>query len=247
MFHSYHLQAQASFLAQLHFIEARYNTRMVFYKIAGIEPVAEFLAERLKDGLQKGSVLWLVPGGSAIAVAAAASQQLSGQDLSGLSVTLTDERYGPLDHLDSNWRQLREAGFRLPGANLVPVLAGEDRDFTTQQFAENLDRLLNSADYTLGFFGVGPDGHTAGILPGSPAVSSDEWAASYDAGNFERITITPKAIKRLNEVVVYGVGEPKWPIFDQLETEQPLDKQPAQALKTVAKLTIFNDYKGENR
>ena len=37
---------------------------------------------------------------------------------------LTDERYGPVGHPDSNWSQLLQKGFDLPQAKLVPVLTG---------------------------------------------------------------------------------------------------------------------------
>jgi 6-phosphogluconolactonase/glucosamine-6-phosphate isomerase/deaminase len=194
---------------------------------------------------QNKKVLWLVPGGSAISIVAEISKRLAGRDLGNLSVTLTDERYGEVGHPDSNWKQLADLNFDLPGANLVPVLNGKDRAGTTADFAEALTTLLDQSDYALGFFGIGPDGHTAGILPGSPAVTSTMAAQDYDAGNFQRITMTPLAIEKLDEVVVYAMGEAKWPVFDQLETDVPVNEQPAQFLKQVPTVTIFNDYKGE--
>jgi 6-phosphogluconolactonase/glucosamine-6-phosphate isomerase/deaminase len=219
---------------------------MDFRKISSIQPVVDFIADRLKNALAtQQSVLWLVPGGSSIVVAVEISRHLQGQDLHKLAVTLTDERYGPIGHSDSNWQQLTESGFALPGALMVPVLSGDSMETTTQQFHETLKELLQDADYTLGFFGIGPDGHTAGILPGSTPIISKQYAASYEAGNFKRITMTPLAILRLNEAVVYATGEAKRPILDQLETRIEIDQQPAQALKFVPKLTIFNDQKGE--
>ena len=171
---------------------------------------------------------------------------LEGVDLSNLTVTLTDERYGPVGHPDSNWWQMEEAGVTLPGAQRIPVLAGADRPATTSAFAAHLQAAFSQADYVLGFFGIGADGHTAGILPGSLAVHSEELAASYDAGNYERITMTPKAVTRLDEAVVYAVGKAKWPVFDDLSKgDLPLDVQPAQILKQVPECTVFNDYKGE--
>jgi 6-phosphogluconolactonase len=219
---------------------------MEFRKITDSKPVADYITNVLQEHLQAGErVLWLVPGGSAIAVAVEISKRMQGLSLENLYVTLTDERYGPLGHTDSNWQQLTEAGFDLPGANLVPVLADEDRETTTKHFARVLHELMQDADYKLGFFGIGADGHTAGILPDSPAVLSKEYAASYDAGNFERITMTPLAILRLDKAVVYATGEAKWPILDQMETKIEIGQQPAQALKHVPQLTIFNDHKGE--
>ncbi len=218
-----------------------------FTNITSAEPVAAYLAETLAKHLAAGEhVLWLVPGGSSIAVAAAVSQKLAGRALHNLTVTLTDERYGEPGHADSNWRQLTEAGFALPGATLLPVLTGADRATTVDHFATILREQLAVADYRLGFFGIGADGHTAGILPGSPAARATELAAGYDAGPFQRLTMTFPAVKRLDEAVVYAVGEAKWPVIDELAGGKvSLIKQPAQALKSVHTLTVFNDHKGD--
>lgn len=218
---------------------------MKFVKISETEPVAVFISDRLKSHLkQSQTVLWLVPGGSAIPIVARVSQLLTGQDVSNLYVTLTDERYGSVGQADSNWQQLLDAGFDLPGAQLLPVLSGKNRHQTTLGFSDRLDKWLHQADYRLGFFGIGPDGHTAGILPGSPAVHAKGYAVDYDA-NFERITMTFPAIAMLDEAVVYAAGEAKRPVLDQFETAKPLTEQPAQILKQIKELTVFNDYRGE--
>lgn len=215
-------------------------------RITTAEPAAAFLAEKIKTSLEENkAVLWLVPGGSGIAVAAEVSKLLAHMDLSNLTVTLTDERYGPIGHPDSDWLHLEEAGFQLPGATLVPVLTGENRTATTDHFSKTLQELLEKSDYKLGFFGIGPDGHTAGILPHSVAAESTELACEYDAGQFERITTTPATIAMLDEIVVYGMGEAKKPTLEQLNEDYSVVDQPAQALKQVPLLTIFTDQLGD--
>jgi 6-phosphogluconolactonase len=219
---------------------------MVFYKVASADPVIKYITGLLSSRLQNGKkVLWLVPGGSNVRVAAEVSKHLSGLPLQNLIVTLTDERYGPAGHPDSNWLQLEQAGFALPGATMLPVLANENLDAAVAGFNKLLEENLDAADYRLGFFGMGADGHTAGILPHSPAASSPELAAGYDAGQYQRMTTTPAAIARLDEAVVYAAGQSKRQALDQLEEDVKVDDQPAQVLKRVPKLTIFNDQKGE--
>jgi 6-phosphogluconolactonase/glucosamine-6-phosphate isomerase/deaminase len=213
------------------------NNQQPYFTIA--DAISVLLRQHLGAGKK---VLWLVPGGSAIAVVIKVAERLIAQDLSNLSVTLTDERYGDLSHADSNWHQLEDLGFQLERAKLYPVLTGDYREQTTKNFASTLRKLLTESDYRLGFFGIGPDGHTAGILPGSPAVDAKEFAAGYTAPNFERITMTPLAIAKLDEAVVYAMGAAKWPILEQLQVDLPLAKQPAQALKQVPQVTIFNDH-----
>jgi len=219
---------------------------ITFTRISSPDPVVEYLTEALTTRLSKGKrMLWLVPGGSSIAIAAAVSKQLKGVPLEKLVVTLTDERYGEVGHSDSNWQQMSEAGFDLPGAVLRPVLKGLDMSGTVRSFAETLEEEFDRADYRIGFFGIGPDGHTAGILPGSPAVDADDMTTGYEAGKFRRITMTPIAIEQLDEAVVYAVGEAKWPVIDELSTSIDLDIQPAQVLKEIPILTVFNDHTGE--
>lgn len=215
---------------------------MKFVKVSSPQPVIDHLTAQLVAALQNGQqVLWLVPGGSAIGVAVAVAKNLAGVNTNNLHISLTDERYGEVNHTDSNWKQLLDQGFAVPGANLHPVLTGHDRATTTQAYAATLAKLLEQCQVRIGFFGIGPDGHTAGILPGSSAVTATAFAADYDA-NFERITMTPPAIAKLTEAVVYATGEAKWPVFDSLPTTRAITDQPAQALKTIEKLTIFNDH-----
>lgn len=218
-----------------------------FRKITSGEPVARYLAGVISDRLKQGqSLIWLVPGGSAISIAAETSTLLADVPVGKLTVTLTDERYGPPGHPDSNWEQLQQAGFTLPGAALLPVLSGGTMEESVAKMADVLANALELADYKLGFFGIGSDGHTAGVLPGSPAVDSPKLVAGYTSNPYHRITVTPLAISKLDEAVVYASGEAKWPVFDQMETFIPVMRQPAQVIKLIPKVTIFNDYKGGN-
>lgn len=202
-----------------------------------------YLSNKIIEKLNMGQkVLWLVPGGSAIVVAVEAAKKISNFSHNNLKVMLTDERYGKPGHKDSNWLQLEEKGFVLNDAVIVPVLQGRDRNQTTLDFETTLNEALGWADYKIGLFGIGVDGHTAGILPEGNAVNSENLVYSYIAPNFERITITPKAIKLLDEAVVYAIGRNKWPALKDMEkNEIEINIQPAQILKQVPILTIFSD------
>jgi hypothetical protein len=58
--------------------------------------------------------------------------------------------------------------------------------------------------------------------------------------------MTAPAITRLDEAVVYAIGENKWPVLAQLaQSDLPLTDQPAQVLKRVRIVTIFNDHTGD--
>jgi len=207
--------------------------------------VAEFLANSIITQLNLNKkVLWFATGGSSIKVASIASKKIAEVTHNKLTIMLTDERYGEPTHPDSNWQQLLTTGFNLPQAKLIPILTGENRDTTVKKFNENLKKEFANADYKIGLFGVGGDGHTAGILPNSPAVNYPDLAFGYDSEKFERITMTKNAIAMLDEAVVFMQGENKWPVIKDLkEKDLPFKIQPAQILKQVPLLTIFTDYK----
>jgi 6-phosphogluconolactonase/glucosamine-6-phosphate isomerase/deaminase len=218
-----------------------------FIKTTSATPAADHLARQINRQLKTGGVLWLVSGGSAIKVAVETNRRLLSNNLENLTVTLVDERYGSVDHPDSNWVQLKESGLALPKASLKPILRGESLARTTQQFAVTIKEEFDRADYKIGLFGIGADGHIAGIKPMSPGLDESQLAVGYEGDDYTRLTITPKVIATLDEAVVYMMtGKEKWPIVKQLaESDLPLQEQPAQILKRLKKVTIYNDYLGE--
>ena len=216
-----------------------------------IDDAADFVSSSILKQLRLGkTVLFFVAGGSAIPVAVKISQILREYPdknlIKNLTVTLTDERYGPVGHFDSNWQQLLDKGFYLPSAKRIPVLTGDDFAAETEKFNKILHEKLmvgGEDEYRIGLFGIGADGHTAGILPGSLAVNAEGYAFGYKTEKFERITITLKTIEKLDEIIVWAQGKEKWKVIKNL-LEENIDivKQPAQILKKVPLLTIFTDY-----
>ena len=103
---------------------------------------------------------------------------------------------------------------------MIPILVDDDRNITTEKFDMVLKQEFEKADYKVGLFGVGTDGHTAGILPESGAINSENLAYSYDTPTFSRITMTPKAIEQLDEAVVWAQGEDKWKVIKDLNDEE---------------------------
>ena len=209
------------------------------------EEVADFTVSSILNQLNSNKrVLFFVTGGSSIIVGVRVAELLQNYPHHNLTIMLTDERYGSVGHRDSNWQQLLDKGFILPQAKLIPVLFGDDKKNTVEKFNQNLIKEFKKAEYKIGLFGVGVDGHTAGILPESEAILSLNLACGYDIPTFSRITITPKAIEKLDEVVVWAQGKDKWSVIKNLNKNSDIIKQPAQILKRVPLLTIFTDYLG---
>lgn len=207
---------------------------------------ADYLAKTINRHLADGQkVLWFLSGGSSIELAVRARRQIKNNK--GLIVMLIDERYGPDNHPDSNWRQLKDGNFDFSGIEAVPVLEGLSAEETAERFREKLNRYLAEADFRIGLMGIGADGHTSGILPGSPALDSNELAIYYQGPDYERITTTPVALAQLDEVVVSLSDEKKRPIVEKLQQNIGPADMPAQLLKKVPRFIIFNDWIGEDK
>lgn len=214
---------------------------------AGIKEMADEISAVLKDGWP---VLWLVCGGSNIPSAVTAMKKVrakvSGDELAHLKVALTDERYGPVGHPDSNWRQLADAGFIFDGARPIPVLKGKDMEQTVADYASEIEdaasQVIRSKGKVVGLFGIGGDGHIAGILPHSPAVSAQAAVAGYDAGPYRRITLTPAFLCRVSSAYAFAFGAAKKEAMLKLRDETfGIDEQPAQLLKSLAKEIAYSD------
>ena len=210
----------------------------------------EILADRIASELVAGhTVLWLLPGGSNIPASVAVMGKLRHdcpEKIKNLTLLLSDERYGPLKHVDSNYFQLKQAGFTEGDATFIQTLVNATLDDTVKYYGEAYQELLAKQPVVIGQFGMGADGHIAGVLPGSPAVTSQESAVCYDAGQFERITLTLKSLKKVKAAYVFVFGEPKCQALQTLRGQSlPVQDQPAQLFKTLPEATIFNDQLGD--
>lgn len=217
--------------------------RLNFIRSTELDTLSSLLAERISTRLETGRVTWLLSGGSSIDLAVKTRVRLVA-NLSNLTVSLIDERFGPAGHADSNWQQLGIAGFDFNGLNGRPVLTGKDISHTVSEFNVFLSDILSGSGYIMGLFGMGADGHTAGILPGSSAVGSAQLATSYLGPDYERITVTPRFIKAIDEAYLYAAGSSKIEQIKRLKASLPTEDQPAQALKQAKTLVIIGDYEG---
>lgn len=204
------------------------------------------LAHKLTAALQAHNrVIWLVPGGSNIAISISAMGQLDLELTRKLVIMQTDERYVPLASPDNNWKQLTDRGFDTKRATVYPMITDDaPRDEVVQRYMQVVVREFATADYILGQFGAGADSHVAGIKPHSLASTSSELVVGYQAEDFDRVTLSFTAISQLHEAVAFIYGSDKQPVLDKLASGQVynLTDFPVGILQPIANSTIFNDH-----
>jgi 6-phosphogluconolactonase len=150
----------------------------------------------------------------------------------------SDERHVPPDHPDSNYRMANEAMLsqvpvtkenihRVPSENPNATQVASEYEQTlvktTQQSLPRMDLIL---------LGLGPDGHTASIFPGSDVLHETKrlvaapWVEKFHT---YRITMTPPLLNNGASVVFLVSGSEKATIVK--EALQGPEKYPAQAVK----------------
>jgi 6-phosphogluconolactonase len=131
-----------------------------------------------------------------------------------------DERCVPPDHADSNYRMAYEgllSKVPVPRENVFRIPAeDEDPHHAASLYAETLRTFFSEEwpHFDLVFLGMGPDGHTASLFPGSAALHiHDRAVAANYVEKFQswRITLTAEAINRARNIIFLVAGEDKAP------------------------------------
>lgn len=157
-----------------------------------------------------------------------------------------DERHVPPDHPDSNYRMAREALLsRVPvAADHVHRIAGENPD--AARAAQDYERTLRAffgvppgafPRLDLVLLGLGSDGHTASLFPGTPALAERErLAVSNPVARLhaDRITLTVPVLNHAARVVFVVSGRDKAAALRAvLEGAHLPERYPAQLIAPV--------------
>jgi 6-phosphogluconolactonase len=155
---------------------------------------AGFVAERAREA--SGRFCIALAGGS---TPRAVYERLAGLDLdwSAWHVWWGDERLVPPDHPDSNERMAREALLSrvpIPEAQIHPLRAPD---------------VELPARFDLVLLGIGPDGHTASLFPGDPALEATDPVVRVERPDHPRLTLTYPVIDAARCVAFMVSGEGK--------------------------------------
>ncbi len=151
----------------------------------------------------------------------AAPERRGHVDWDRVQVFFGDERAVPPDHADSNFRMARETlldQVPLPAANIHPIQARPDRiEADAAAYEALLRRTLPTGPdglprFDLVLLGTGPDGHTASLFPGTPALEERQrlvvpvWVERLESW---RISLSYPVLDAARHIMVLVAGSGK--------------------------------------
>jgi 6-phosphogluconolactonase len=154
-----------------------------------------------------------------------------------------DERCVPPDHGESNFRMVREAllsKITIPSENIHRMAGEKPPADGAADYQAQLQKFFHLADgawprFDLVLLGLGEDGHTASLFPGSAALNEQQrWVAtSYvEKLHAHRLTLTFPLINHAAQISFLVSGASKAPIVEAIICDSN-DSLPAARIQPV--------------
>jgi 6-phosphogluconolactonase len=153
-------------------------------------------------------------------------RHLSDEDVpwAAVSVAQVDERVAPDGHPDRNLTHIREALLAHAPIRPEQILAmpvGEaDLDAAARGYARTLEAVAGSpVTFDLVHLGLGPDGHTASLLPGDSVlgVADRDVATTGEYQGRRRMSLTYPALNRARVILWLVTGAGKGDMLSRLK------------------------------
>jgi 6-phosphogluconolactonase len=201
--------------------------------------LAGFIARRLHEGLsERGQASLVLSGGRTprLVLPRLAALPLPWDKI---TVTLSDERWVPLDHPDSNEGMIRE--YLPAAAHVIGLYTGHATPEEGEEECEH--RLANFPWPTDVFFlGMGEDGHTASLFPGfsvPPGKGRCLAIAPRNGAAQPRMTLTPQALLEGRATSLAISGKSKWPIYEAALQPGPIEDLPIRLCLQQERMPIM--------
>ena len=152
----------------------------------------------------------------------------------------SDERCVPPDHLDSNYRMAREElldHVAIPDTNVHRMRGEDDPREAARAYEAIVLKVLQSPvpSFDLILLGIGDDGHTASLFPGSQALQeqdrlvADNWAPQVGA---HRLTFTLPLLNAAKAIAFLDTDESKAEVLRRvLEPKSGEEDLPASLVR----------------
>ncbi len=155
-----------------------------------------------------------------------------------------DERHVPPDHPESNYRMTKEAMLSrvpVPEENIHRIRAEDpDASKVAEEYEHGLISFFKLGEGELPCFncvllGMGPDGHTASLFPGTAALNEQKrlvvanWVEKFQA---YRITMTAPVLNNAEDIIFLVSGEEKAETLREvLQGARQTDRLPSQLIQ----------------
>lgn len=159
-----------------------------------------------------------------------------------------DERWVPLDNELSNAKMSQETLLKnvpVLSSNVFPMFEEgvEPEDFASAYDALLKEKLGDDGVMDLVLLGMGGDGHTASLFPGTAVLDEQEkWVAAYylDAQQMYRVTLTAPFLNKARKIIVLTFGDAKAEALKEvLKGEYNPSLYPSQLLNPVQGELLF--------
>lgn len=178
----------------------------------------------------------------------AGNEYVSQLDWENIFIFWGDERWVPLDDEKSNARMAFSALLNyvpIPKDQIFPMWAPGQ---TPEEYAKEYEEMLKAhlgpdGNFDLVLLGMGEDGHTASLFPGTKVLEEQErWVVSYylEAQQMYRITFTASLINKAEQILflVYGASKAD-AMYEVLKGNRNETLYPAQLIKSDANQVIW--------
>ena len=163
-----------------------------------------------------------------------------GPDWSAVTLWWADERCVPPGDSRSNYRLVRET--LLDGLSRPPAVHRVHGEQPPEEAAAAYDEEIRGVRLDLALLGIGPDGHTASLFPGSPALAETERAAVAAEPGLEplvpRVTLTVPTLTAARLVLFLVVGEEKAEAAARAFGGEPDPATPASLVRSAEGRTV---------
>lgn len=223
------------------------------------------LVKLLNQATVQGPVLLLCSGGSALDVLMGDFSDLKQDEaLKNLTVSVVDERFDP-DPQVSNFSHLITTTFfhetLRDDVTIIDTRAreGQRHDQHAAKFENDLRtwKREHESGKVIAIFGIGSDGHTAGIMPfpdDSDTFSSlfmrQNWVCGYDAGKLDlrgiglRTTLTATFLtNHIDQGLVWATGKDKYVALKSfISGGDEWHRVPSRMLRAIPQLWLYTDF-----
>ena len=191
------------------------------------EAAAIIAAEARAAVAERGRFIMAVSGGHTPWVMLSA---LAGEEVPWANVHLAqvDERVAPAGHPDRNLTHLRESLLEHaqlpPGQVYAMPVESTDLDAAAKEYAATLTQIAGSPPVLdLVHLGLGPDGHTASLVPGDAVlqVNDADVAATGIYQGRRRLTLTYPTLNRARRILWLVTGSDKVGMLVRLREADP--------------------------